>query len=83
MLDLIVKELSKVLHIHFAFFRIYYSNEVVHYDPGILCHPLYGFDHVRELSYSGRLNDDTIRCIFLYNLFYFQSKRVFHYSIHP
>ena len=57
---LIVIELAKVLHIHFALFRIGHSGKSVELRPrgfGVL----HGADHVAELAYAGRFNQNAIR----------------------
>ena len=61
--DLVIVELSVVLHIHFAFLGIYNNSGTV--DLNALSDILYCFDNVRQLAYTGRLNDHTVRRILL------------------
>jgi hypothetical protein len=46
-LNLVVKKLAKVSHIHFAFLRIYYGSVAVEDNVHILLYPLYRFDDIR------------------------------------
>ena len=63
MLNLIIEKLTEVLHIHLTFLSIYYHYRAVDmhiHRSGHIFHCLY---HIRELTHSGRLNENPIRCI--------------------
>ena len=51
-LYLIVKELAKVSHIHFAFFCIYHCCIAVQHKTCFLLNILHSADHVRKLTYA-------------------------------
>ena len=51
-LDLIIKELTEVLHIHFAFFCINNSCIAVQFNVNLVLNTLYSLDNVRKLTNS-------------------------------
>ena len=66
-LHLIVKELTKVSHIHFALLGIYYSGIAVQLDIHFILYALDCLNYIRKLTYTRWLDEDSIRIIFLYN----------------
>ena len=51
-LDLIIKELTEVLHIHFAFFCINNSCIAVQFNVNLVLNTLYSLDNIRKLTNS-------------------------------
>ena len=51
-LDLVIKELTEVLHIHFAFFCINNSCIAVQFNVNLVLNTLYSLDNVRKLTNS-------------------------------
>ena len=51
-LDLVIKELPEVLHIHFAFFCINNSCIAVQFNVNLVLNTLYSLDNVRKLTNS-------------------------------
>ena len=68
-LDLVIKELTKVLHIHFAFLGINNSCIAVQFDVNLILNTLYSFDNVRKFTNSGWLDEDSVRVVFGNNFF--------------
>jgi hypothetical protein len=62
-LDLIDKELAKVLDIHLALGRIHNGYGTVHLHIQILCNVLHGLQYVRELANARGFDQNTLRCI--------------------
>ena len=62
-LYLIIEELAEVSHIHFAFLGVYHRCVAVQHQSCILLNALYCFDHIGELAYAGRLNQNPVRMI--------------------
>ena len=60
MLDLVIKELTKVLHVNFALGRISHSDKGVQLNIMVV-QTLHSSDDVRQLTYAGRLDKDTVR----------------------
>ena len=63
-LYLILKELSKVSQIHLALHHINNRRRRVQRNTRLFFHICNRLDDVRQLAYSGRLNDNTVRMIF-------------------
>ena len=63
-LDLIVKELTEVLHVHLTFLGIYNSCIAVQFDINLILNTLYCLDNIRKLTYTGWLDKDSVRIIF-------------------
>ena len=61
---LIVKELSKVSHIHFTFFRVHNGGIAVQHKPCFLLHSLDSLDHIGKLAYAGGLDKYTVGMVF-------------------
>ena len=68
-LDLIVKELTEVLHVHLAFLGINNSCIAVQFDVNLILNTLYSFDNVRKFTNSGWLDEDSVRVVFGNNFF--------------
>ena len=51
-LDLVIKELTEVLHVHFAFFCINNSCITVQFNVNLVLNTLYSLDNVRKLTNS-------------------------------
>ena len=68
-LDLIVKELTEVLHVHFAFLCINNSCIAVQFDVNLILNTLYCFDNVRKFTNSGWLDEDSVWVVFGNNFF--------------
>ena len=51
-LDLVIKKLTKVLHIHFAFFCINNSCIAVQFNVNLVLNTLYSLDNIRKLTNS-------------------------------
>ena len=51
-LDLIVKKLTEVLHVHFAFLGINNSSIAVQFNVNFILNPLYSLDNVRKFTNS-------------------------------
>ena len=66
-LDLIVKELAEVLHIHLALLRIHHSNGGIQHRP-LQVRTFNGADHVRKLANARGLDQDAIGMVFLHHL---------------
>ena len=66
-LHLIVKELPKVSHIHFALLGIYYSGIAVQLDIHFILYTLDCLNYIRKLAYTRWLDEDSIRIIFLHH----------------
>ena len=65
--DLVIKELTKVLHIHFALFNIRNGSKSI--EKNFFCvQILYRANNIRKLAYSGRLNKNAVGMIFIENL---------------
>ena len=62
--DLIIKELTKVFHIHTAFLCIRNRRKAIHTNFGFFRHSLYRSYYIRQLTDTAWLNDDTLRMIF-------------------
>ena len=67
MLNLIVEELTEVLHVHLALVGIGNGSKAVKHS---LLHlqPLHGTDNIGQLAHTGGLNEDAIGMILLQNL---------------
>ena len=59
MLDLVIKELTKVLHVNFALGRISHGDKGVQLNIMVV-QTLHSSDDVRQLTYAGRLDKDTV-----------------------
>ena len=68
-LDLVVEELTEVLHIHLALNGVNYRDEVIYGDASLLGNIRDGLDNVRELAYARRLDDDAVGFELLHNLY--------------
>ena len=68
-LNLIVKELTEVLHVHLAFLGINNSCIAVQFDVNLILNTLYSFDNVRKFTNSGWLDEDSVRVVFANNFF--------------
>ena len=66
-LDLVVKELTEVFHIHLAFLCVYNGCVAVQLDINLILNTLYCLDNVRKLAYAGWLDKDSVRVIFCNN----------------
>ena len=65
---LIIKKLSEIFHIHFAFFDVNHSGVAIQYE-AIRVGGLNRAYYVGELANAGRLYENAFRRIFFYNLF--------------
>ena len=65
--DLVVKELTEVLLIHFAFFGIHNRCEPIQFS-GFDAEILHSADHIAQFADSGRLDQDAVRVILFQNL---------------
>ncbi len=65
--NLIIVELAKVLHIHLDLGCIRHRHSIAQ-DHILVCHLLHSSDHIRQLTNTGRLDDDSIRMILLDDL---------------
>ena len=68
-LDLVVEELTEVLHVHLALNCVNYRDEVIYGDACLLGNIRDGLDNVRELAYARRLDDDAVGFELLHNLY--------------
>lgn len=59
MLDLVIEELTKVLHVNFALGRVSHSNKGVQLNIMVI-QTLHSSDDVRQLTYAGRFDKDTV-----------------------
>ena len=67
MLDLVVEELTEVLHIHLALVGVCHGGEAV--ENGLFhLQALDGTDHVRQLAHAGGLDEDPVGMILLQHL---------------
>jgi hypothetical protein len=64
-LDLVHKELAKVLDIHLCLGSVHYSHCAVDLHIQVSCGALDGLQHVAELTHSGGLDEDALRCILI------------------
>ena len=67
-LHLIGKELAEIFQVHFALFRVDDRTERIQLRVG-QSRALHGADHVRQLSDTGRLDDNAVGRVFRRNLF--------------
>ena len=67
MLDLVLIELTKVLHVDFRLLCIDNSRKAVQLDVFIM-QVLHSDDDIAQLADAGRLDDDALRCVFLDDL---------------
>ena len=73
-LYLIIKKLTKVLHIHLALFAVYHHDGAVDahvHGAGHILHCLY---HIGQLAHAGGLDQDPIRSVGIQHLFKRRSK---------
>ena len=66
MLYLVREELPEVLHVHFISLGINHCGEAVEFDPVVL-KILHRDDNVGQLADSGRLYEDPVRIVLLYD----------------
>ena len=62
---LILEEFAEILQIHLAFQDVHHGGGTIHHHLGLLRHSFYGMDHIRELAYTGGLNDDSLRMVLI------------------
>ena len=68
-LDLVVIELSEVLHIDLHLRRVSHGDEAAELHVGLVLHGvLHGEDHVRELAHAGRLDEDAVGVELLFHV---------------
>ena len=60
MFDLIVEELTEVLHVHLALCNVYYGNKVINRDACLFGNIINRSDNVRKLADARGLDDDSI-----------------------
>ena len=68
-LNLIIEKFAKVSHIHFTFLCIHNCGIAVQFNINFLFYALYSLNNIRKFTNTRWLNQDTIRMIFLHNLF--------------
>ena len=66
-LDLVVIELAEILHIHFALVCIGNGGEAIQRNV-FHVQVLHGTDHIAQLAYAGRLDQNTVRVVGLQHL---------------
>ena len=66
-LDLVVIELAEVLHVHFALVCIGNGGEAIQRNV-FHVQVLHGTDHIAQLAYAGRLDQNTVRVVGLQHL---------------
>ncbi len=66
--DLVIVELTEVLHIHLDLVHVGHGNEAVQLNIQMLCHTLDGTGHVAQLADARRLDHDAIRVVLLHHL---------------
>ena len=68
-LHLVVEEFAEILHIHFSLLGINNRGSRRNLNTCLIGNIQNGSFHIRQLSYSRRLNDDPVGMIFINNLF--------------
>ncbi len=66
--DLVIVELTEVLHIHLDLVHVGHGNEAVQLNIQMLRHTLDGAGHVAQLADARRLDHDAIRVVLLHHL---------------
>ena len=68
MADLVVVELTEVLHIHLDLVHVGHGDKAAELDIQVLGHALHGAGHVTQLAHAGGLDHDAIRVVLLHHL---------------
>ena len=68
MADLVVVELTEVLHIHLDLVHIGHGDKAVQLHIQVLGHAFHGAGHVAQLAHAGGLDDDAVGVVLLHHL---------------
>ena len=68
MADLVVVELTEVLHIHLDLVHVGHGDKAAELDIQVLGHALHGAGHVTQLAHAGGLDHDAVRVVLLHHL---------------
>ena len=68
MADLVVVELTEVLHIHLDLVHIGHGDKAVQLHVQVLGHAFHGAGHVAQLAHAGGLDDDAVGVVLLHHL---------------
>ena len=68
MADLVVVELTEVLHIHLDLVHVGHGDKAAELDIQVLGHALHGAGHVTQLAHTGGLDHDAVRVVLLHHL---------------
>ena len=66
--DLVVVELTEVLHIHLDLVHVGHGDKAAELDIQVLGHALHGAGHVTQLAHAGGLDHDAVRVVLLHHL---------------
>ena len=66
--DLVVVELTEVLHIHLDLVHIGHGDKAVQLHVQVLGHAFHGAGHVAQLAHAGGLDDDAVGVVLLHHL---------------
>ena len=66
--DLVVVELTEVLHIHLDLVHIGHGDKAVQLHIQVLGHAFHGAGHVAQLAHAGGLDDDAVGVVLLHHL---------------
>ena len=69
MFNLIAVKFTEVLQIDLYFLSVCYCDTAVQFDSAVFLYISDRSCHVRQLAHTGRLNDDTVRMILIYDFF--------------
>ena len=67
-LNLVVEELTKILHIHLALLGVDHGDGVTQHHVGLTGHLAHRLGHIGELAYAGGLNEDAVGVVLFQHL---------------